>query len=43
METIEDIGFWARLVLAVFATWRITNLLANEDGPADLIARLELA
>ncbi len=26
-------------MLAVLATWRITHLLANEDGPADLIVR----
>ncbi len=32
--------FWARLVLAILATWRITHLLASEDGPADLIVRL---
>lgn len=31
---------WVRFVLAVLATWRITHLLANEDGPWDLIARL---
>jgi hypothetical protein len=29
-----------RFVLAVFATWRVTHLLASEDGPADLIVRL---
>ena len=29
-----------RFVLAVLATWRVTHLLANEDGPADLIFRL---
>jgi hypothetical protein len=28
-----------RLVLAVLASWRVTHLLANEDGPADLIFR----
>jgi hypothetical protein len=33
-------AFWIRFVLAVLATWRITHLLAREDGPADLIARL---
>jgi Protein of unknown function (DUF1360) len=33
-------AFWARLVLAILATWRVTHLLANEDGPWDLIARL---
>ena len=27
-------------VLAVLATWRVTHLLANEDGPADVIFRL---
>jgi len=31
--------FWARFVLAVLATWRVTHLLGSEDGPADLIAR----
>jgi hypothetical protein len=29
-----------RFVLAVLATWRITHLLANEDGPADVIVQL---
>jgi len=28
------------MVLAVLATWRVTHLLANEDGPAAIIARL---
>ncbi len=32
-------SFWARFVLAVLATWRITHLLASEDGPADFIVR----
>jgi hypothetical protein len=32
-------NFWARFVLAVLATWRVTHLLASEDGPADLIVR----
>ena len=26
-------------VVAVLATWRVTHLLAEEDGPADLIVR----
>jgi hypothetical protein len=30
----------ARFLLAVLATWRVTHLLAAEDGPADLIVRL---
>ena len=32
--------FLLRFVLAVFATWRVTHLLANEDGPADLVFHL---
>src|SRR5215467_14661089 len=36
-------GFWARFMLAVLATWRVTHLLASEDGPADLIVRLRAA
>lgn len=36
---MNDLSFWPRFVLAVLATWRVTHLLAKEDGPADLIAR----
>jgi hypothetical protein len=28
-----------RLALAVLATWRVTHLLASEDGPADIVVR----
>lgn len=31
-------NFWIRFVPAVLATWRITYLMAYEDGPAGLIA-----
>ena len=31
--------FSVRFVLAVLATWRLTHLLASEDGPADIIVR----
>ncbi|MGO9340187.1 MAG: DUF1360 domain-containing protein [Terracidiphilus sp.] len=31
--------FWIKFTLAVLATWRVTHLLASEDGPADIIAR----
>ena len=31
---------WMLFVLAVLATWRVTHLLASEDGPADIIVRL---
>lgn len=32
-------GFWADFVVAVLATWRITYLLAREDGPGAVLAR----
>jgi hypothetical protein len=36
---MSELGFWPRFVLAVLATWRVTHLLASEDGPADIIVR----
>jgi Protein of unknown function (DUF1360) len=33
-------GSLTSFLLAVFATWRVTHLLASEDGPADVIFRL---
>lgn len=36
---MEDVGVWFRLVLAVLAAWRVSHLLAHEDGPADLLIR----
>jgi hypothetical protein len=36
----DTLDFWPRLVLASLATWRLAHLLAREDGPFDLIARL---
>jgi len=30
---------WAKYGAAVLATWRISHLLAREDGPADIVAR----
>jgi hypothetical protein len=29
---------WMKCGAAVLATWRVTHLLADEDGPADIIA-----
>ncbi len=34
--------FWPGLVLAVLATWRLTHLLAREDGPGGTLADLRL-
>jgi len=36
---MREANIWVRLVLAVLATWRLTHLLASEDGPADIIVR----
>ncbi len=33
---------WLRLLLAILATWRLTHLIAHEDGPFDLIVRLRV-
>jgi hypothetical protein len=38
-EALTGTAFWARFVLAVLATWRVTHLLASEDGPADLLVQ----
>ena len=37
-----EANVWFRFVVAVLATWRVTHLLASEDGPADLIVRLRM-
>jgi hypothetical protein len=31
---------WFRLLLCVLATWRVSHLIAHEDGPFDVIVRL---
>lgn len=35
-----ELGFWPRLVLATLAAWRLTHLLAAEDGPFGLVLAL---
>jgi Protein of unknown function (DUF1360) len=37
---IGSVEFVIRFVLVVLATWRVTHLLAEEDGPADVLVRL---
>jgi len=36
---LRELDPWIRFILAVLATWRVTHLLANEDGPADAIVK----
>lgn len=31
---------WVELAVAVLATWRVSHLVAREDGPFDLVFRL---
>ena len=33
-------NIWFRFFLAALATWRVTHLLACEDGPADVVVRV---
>jgi len=36
---MADPGFFSRFVITALAAWRVTHLLAAEDGPADVIVR----
>jgi hypothetical protein len=36
----DEAGIGFRFVLAVLATWRVTHLIAREDGPADVMFRI---
>jgi hypothetical protein len=37
-----DTGFATRFALGALATWRLTHLIAEEDGPADAVVRLRV-
>ena len=37
---MNDVGFATRFALASLATWRVTHLLAREDGPGNAIVRI---
>ncbi len=36
------LGFHTRFLLAALATWRAAHLLAQEDGPGDVVVRLRV-
>jgi hypothetical protein len=40
---VQDGGFATRFLVGALATWRITHLLVEEDGPADMVVRLRRA
>jgi predicted acyltransferase len=40
MQAMQDPNQWFRFVAALLAVWRITHLLAAEDGPWDIIVWL---
>ena len=37
---MAEASFWTRFLVAALAIWRVTHLLALEDGPADVVVRL---
>jgi len=37
---VQEGNFAARFVVGALATWRVTHLLVEEDGPADAVVRL---
>jgi len=37
---VQDGGFAFRFLVGAFGTWRVTHLLVEEDGPADMVVRL---
>jgi hypothetical protein len=37
---VQDDGFPSRFLLGALATWRVTHLLVEEDGPGDVVVRL---
>jgi len=40
---MNQFQFCINFVLAALAVWRVTHLLAYEDGPADLVVKLRVA
>jgi len=37
---INESSYGIKLAIAALAAWRVTHLLAHEDGPADIIVKL---
>lgn len=39
---MTEAHLWFRLTISALAAWRVTHLLAAEDGPGDVIVRIRL-
>src|SRR5258708_36338614 len=39
---MDEASYGIRLAVGALATWRLTHLLASEDGPADVIVRFRV-
>jgi Protein of unknown function (DUF1360) len=39
---VSEVGFGTRFAIASLATWRVTHLLAREDGPGSIVVRLRV-
>jgi hypothetical protein len=37
---VTEIAFETRFTLGVLATWRVAHLIAEEDGPGDVVVRV---
>lgn len=37
---MQEGGFATRFLVGALATWRVTHLLVEEDGPADVVVRI---
>lgn len=37
---MDELGWWSRFALVTLACWRLTHLLASEDGPGMVVLRV---
>lgn len=37
---MDELGWWSRFAIASLACWRLTHLLASEDGPGEVVLRV---